>query len=216
MLQAVPEKPQERVKSQIPWGRFGRPDDAARVVHFLASDYSSFTSGSVYDVNGGQGMQAARVARALLCCWHEHLAAAPIFPAPLGCQGAPALPALAPASAGTDLAVPQDEERDSRGTVLLSANAEVLVVSAAAAAAIAGRAAALPCTKISSAADDFQNCQTLGQRSTRGCPKSSEARASMATNTSSPATASPGNRQSRSSQPRSAAPAACTGRAAPR
>ena len=56
MLQAVPEKAQERVKAQIPVGRFGRPDDVARVVHFLASDYSSFITGAVYDVNGGQDM----------------------------------------------------------------------------------------------------------------------------------------------------------------
>src|SRR5246127_5611562 len=58
MLQAMPEKAQERVKSQIPVGRFGRPDDVARVVHFLASDYSSFITGAVYDVNGGQDMSA--------------------------------------------------------------------------------------------------------------------------------------------------------------
>jgi acetoacetyl-CoA reductase/3-oxoacyl-[acyl-carrier protein] reductase len=56
MLQAMPEKAQERVKSQIPVGRFGRPDDVARVVHFLASDYSSFITGAVWDVNGGQDM----------------------------------------------------------------------------------------------------------------------------------------------------------------
>src|SRR5690242_171079 len=56
MLQAMREKARERVKSQIPVGRFGRPDDVARVVHFLASDYSSFITGAVYDVNGGQDM----------------------------------------------------------------------------------------------------------------------------------------------------------------
>ncbi len=56
MLEAMPEKAQERVRSQIPVGRFGRPDDVARVVHFLASDYSSFITGAVYDVNGGQDM----------------------------------------------------------------------------------------------------------------------------------------------------------------
>jgi len=56
MMAAMPEKAQERVKSQIPVGRFGRPDDIARVVHFLASDYSSFITGAVWDVNGGQDM----------------------------------------------------------------------------------------------------------------------------------------------------------------
>ena len=56
MVQAMPEKAQERVKAQIPVGRFGRPDDVARVVHFLASDYSSFITGAIYDVNGGQDM----------------------------------------------------------------------------------------------------------------------------------------------------------------
>jgi acetoacetyl-CoA reductase/3-oxoacyl-[acyl-carrier protein] reductase len=56
MLDAMPEKAQERVKSQIPVGRFGRPDDVARVVHFLASDHSSFITGAVWDVNGGQDM----------------------------------------------------------------------------------------------------------------------------------------------------------------
>ncbi len=56
MLDAMPDKAKERVKAQIPVGRFGRPDDVARVVHFLASDYSSFITGAVWDVNGGQDM----------------------------------------------------------------------------------------------------------------------------------------------------------------
>jgi acetoacetyl-CoA reductase/3-oxoacyl-[acyl-carrier protein] reductase len=56
MLKTIPEKVLERIKAQIPVGRFGRPDDVARVVHFLASDHSSFINGAVYDVNGGQDM----------------------------------------------------------------------------------------------------------------------------------------------------------------
>ncbi len=56
MLEAMPEKAKERTKSQIPVGRFGRPDDVARVVHFLSADSSSFITGAVYDVNGGQDM----------------------------------------------------------------------------------------------------------------------------------------------------------------
>jgi acetoacetyl-CoA reductase/3-oxoacyl-[acyl-carrier protein] reductase len=56
MLEHIPEKVMERIKSQIPVGRLGRPDEVARVVHFLASDYSSFITGAVWDVNGGQDM----------------------------------------------------------------------------------------------------------------------------------------------------------------
>jgi acetoacetyl-CoA reductase/3-oxoacyl-[acyl-carrier protein] reductase len=56
MLSTIPEKVLERVKQQIPAGRLGRPDEIARVVHFLASDYSSFITGQVWGINGGQEM----------------------------------------------------------------------------------------------------------------------------------------------------------------
>ena len=56
MLDHIPEKVLDRIKAQIPVGRFGRPDDVARVVHFLASDYSSFITGAIFNVNGGQEM----------------------------------------------------------------------------------------------------------------------------------------------------------------
>jgi acetoacetyl-CoA reductase/3-oxoacyl-[acyl-carrier protein] reductase len=56
MLEHVPEKVLERIKAQIPVGRLGRPDEIARAVHFLASDYSSFITGAVLNVNGGQEM----------------------------------------------------------------------------------------------------------------------------------------------------------------
>ena len=56
MLATIPEKVIEQIKSQIPVGRLGRPDEIARVVHFLASDYSSFITGQWWDVNGGQEM----------------------------------------------------------------------------------------------------------------------------------------------------------------
>ena len=56
MLATIPDKVLDRVKTQIPAGRLGRPDEIARVVHFLASDYSSFITGQVWGVNGGQEM----------------------------------------------------------------------------------------------------------------------------------------------------------------
>jgi acetoacetyl-CoA reductase/3-oxoacyl-[acyl-carrier protein] reductase len=56
MLEHIPEKVLDRIKSQIPVGRLGRPDEVARVVHFLASDHSSFITGAVINVNGGQEM----------------------------------------------------------------------------------------------------------------------------------------------------------------
>jgi acetoacetyl-CoA reductase/3-oxoacyl-[acyl-carrier protein] reductase len=56
MLEQVPEKVLDNIRAQIPVGRLGRPDEIARVVHFLASDYSSFITGQVWGVNGGQEM----------------------------------------------------------------------------------------------------------------------------------------------------------------
>jgi NAD(P)-dependent dehydrogenase (short-subunit alcohol dehydrogenase family) len=56
MLGSIPDNVLERIKSQIPVGRLGRPDEIARVVHFLASDQSSFITGQWWDVNGGQEM----------------------------------------------------------------------------------------------------------------------------------------------------------------
>jgi acetoacetyl-CoA reductase/3-oxoacyl-[acyl-carrier protein] reductase len=56
MVDGVPEKAIERIKSQIPLGRLGRPDEIARVVHFLAADQSSYITGAVWPVNGGMDM----------------------------------------------------------------------------------------------------------------------------------------------------------------
>jgi NAD(P)-dependent dehydrogenase (short-subunit alcohol dehydrogenase family) len=56
MLEHIPEKVLDRIKAQIPLGRLGRPDEIARVVHFLAADGSSYITGAVWGVNGGQDM----------------------------------------------------------------------------------------------------------------------------------------------------------------
>ncbi|WP_414686334.1 SDR family oxidoreductase [Mycobacterium sp.] len=40
----------------MPAGRPGRPEEVARVVHFLAADASSYITGQVWSVNGGMDM----------------------------------------------------------------------------------------------------------------------------------------------------------------
>jgi len=56
MMEAVPEKVMEKIKKQIPLGRTGRPEEIARVVHFLCSDKSSYITGQAWAVNGGMEM----------------------------------------------------------------------------------------------------------------------------------------------------------------
>jgi acetoacetyl-CoA reductase/3-oxoacyl-[acyl-carrier protein] reductase len=56
MTEGIPEKVVESVKKQIPFARFGRPEEIARVVHFLCADASSYITGQVWAVNGGMDM----------------------------------------------------------------------------------------------------------------------------------------------------------------
>jgi NAD(P)-dependent dehydrogenase (short-subunit alcohol dehydrogenase family) len=52
MLEHVPEKKVlDEIKERIPVGRRGRPDEIARVEHFLVGDRSSFITGAVWNVN---------------------------------------------------------------------------------------------------------------------------------------------------------------------
>ena len=46
MVEGVPEKVLDRIKSQIPMSRRGRPEEIARVVHFLAADALCLHHGS--------------------------------------------------------------------------------------------------------------------------------------------------------------------------
>lgn len=56
MLEHIPEKVLEKILAQIPLGRLGKPEEVARVVHFLAADSSSYITGQVWGVNGGMDM----------------------------------------------------------------------------------------------------------------------------------------------------------------
>jgi NAD(P)-dependent dehydrogenase (short-subunit alcohol dehydrogenase family) len=56
MLENVPEKVLDKIKSQIPVGRLCHPEEIARVVHFLAADASAYITGQVWGVNGGLDM----------------------------------------------------------------------------------------------------------------------------------------------------------------
>lgn len=56
MLGSVPEKVLDGIRSRVPLGRLGQPEEIARVVHFLAADASSYITGQVWGVNGGLDM----------------------------------------------------------------------------------------------------------------------------------------------------------------
>src|SRR5450759_2795476 len=56
MIENIPEKVLDKIKSTIPVGRLCQPEEIARVVHFLAADASAYITGQVWGVNGGLDM----------------------------------------------------------------------------------------------------------------------------------------------------------------
>lgn len=54
MASAVSPEQLEYMRSLIPMGRLGQPDEVARLVAFLSSDEVSFSTGAVYDISGGR------------------------------------------------------------------------------------------------------------------------------------------------------------------
>ena len=53
MTEVLKEEIKEHYKKQIPLGRFGKPEEVARVVLFLASPMADYITGEVIHVNGG-------------------------------------------------------------------------------------------------------------------------------------------------------------------
>ncbi len=53
MTQNLPEEVKEAASKQIPLARFGKPEDVANAIAFLASDMASYISGQVIHVDGG-------------------------------------------------------------------------------------------------------------------------------------------------------------------
>lgn len=53
MTKRLPQEYQEKLKSMIPMGAFGGPEDVAKVVAFLASDEASYITGEVIKIDGG-------------------------------------------------------------------------------------------------------------------------------------------------------------------
>ncbi|MBN3805674.1 3-oxoacyl-ACP reductase FabG [Paraburkholderia sp. Ac-20336] len=57
MTKGLPEEQQTALKTQIPLGRLGSPEDIAHAVAFLASPQAGYITGTTLHVNGGMYMQ---------------------------------------------------------------------------------------------------------------------------------------------------------------
>ena len=53
IIESIPEKVLEAMRSRVPLGRLGKPEDIANVYAFLASDEASYINGAVIEVSGG-------------------------------------------------------------------------------------------------------------------------------------------------------------------
>ena len=61
MKRLVPEPIKDRLRKNIPLGRFGRIADIERAAVFLCSDAASFINGTVIAVDGGHWLAANRL-----------------------------------------------------------------------------------------------------------------------------------------------------------
>lgn len=53
MISGMPEEERRRFEAAIPLGHFGRPEDVAQAIAFLASDRASYITGTTLTVDGG-------------------------------------------------------------------------------------------------------------------------------------------------------------------
>jgi len=60
MKRLVPEPIKDRLRKNIPLGRFGRIADIEKAAVFLCSDAASFINGEVLVVDGGQWLTGNR------------------------------------------------------------------------------------------------------------------------------------------------------------
>jgi len=56
MTERLPAEVKQKLSSQIPFGKLGKPEDVANVVLFLVSEESSYITGEVIKVDGGMAM----------------------------------------------------------------------------------------------------------------------------------------------------------------
>jgi 2-dehydro-3-deoxy-L-rhamnonate dehydrogenase (NAD+) len=54
ILRQVTQQQIDYMTSRIPMGRVGKPEEVAALIHFLASDDCSFTTGACVDISGGR------------------------------------------------------------------------------------------------------------------------------------------------------------------